>query len=371
MTLEEKALTEALGAIDADVSPDLAARARAGGRRRLLRRRSLTAVGAVAVGAATAPVTIAVRSAGSHGDDSFRVGASPTATDPSLSAAPPAAGSVCNDGYASKATPSTYPQLLLLPPSSQHMRYAFVRNETSGCASPHVALTALQRDGDAVGAGLVVQGPNAPTPAEDGREGPSIEFAGVTGHDPIDGQPATEYTIPESGRTDAFWTEPDGGQWHAVTRGMSASGAIALFNRLEVDGHSGAASLPDSAIHGWTVEPPADDVGAGRTGMVISQWLDAQGHLVDMTVTQTPDRTFQHAVESGGQETIVTVRGRPALLAPTGGNGGNAYALTWQESKDAQVELALTGGGAAEIEQVAESLVLASPDDPRFALDGG
>jgi hypothetical protein len=369
MTLDEKSLTDALGAIDAVASPDLAARARAGGRRRLVRRRSLTAVGAVALGAAAAPVTLAVRSGiGSHGG-TITLGASPTATDPGLYAAPPLPGSRCNEGYAGKAAPATYPDLLLLPPSTADMHYAFVRNETSGCASPHVALTAIQRDGDSVGAGLVVQGPNAPTPVEDGRQGPSIEFSGITGHEPIDGQPGTEYTIPESGRTDGFWTEPDGGQWHAVARGMSASDAVALFNRLEVDGHAGTASVPESAIQGWTVEPPADDVDTGQTGMVISQWIDAEGHLVDMTVSQTPDRTFQHAVESGGQESIVTVRGRPAVLAPTGGNGGNAYALTWQESKDAEVELAVTGGTASEIKQVAESLVLASADDPRISGD--
>ncbi|MGN6474275.1 MAG: hypothetical protein ACTHK4_11595 [Mycobacteriales bacterium] len=369
MTLEEKALSEALQSIDVDVAADLAARARAGGRRRLARRRSLTAVGAVAIGAAAAPITIAVRSAGPSGSATFKVGSSPSATDPGLYATPPAPGSECNSGFGAKIAASSHPDLLLLPPGDQQIRYAFVRDLSLRCASPHVALTAVQEQGDSLGAGLLVEGPNAPTPAEDGRQGPNIDFFGDTGHQPIDGQTATEYTLPNAPRTDAYWTEPDGGQWHAVVRDMSQHDAIALLNQLAFDGHTGTATLPDAAGGGWTVTTPAEDRPADETGWFTAQWVDQQGHLVDLTATQTPDRTMQDAIAGGGPESVVTLRGTRGVLSPSGGNGGGDYGLVWQESKDVQVSLALTGGSAAEIEQIAESLVVTSPDDPRISKD--
>lgn len=371
MTLDEKSLSDALRAIDSGVSPDLAARVRIGGRRRLVRRRSLTAVGAVAIGAVATPTAIAARAVGPHGGGTFKVGSSPNATDPALYAAPPAIGSECNGGYSGKDSPAAHPDLLLLPPQSADVRYAFVRNQTSACAAPHVALTAIQQHGDAIGAGLVVEGPNAPTATEDGRVGPYIDFMGETGHAPIDGQPAVEFTIQQSGHTDAYWTEPDGGQWHAVVRDMNQADAVALLDRLELDGHDGTATLPDASNDGWTVEGPVADRSADQGGTVISQWTDTQGHLVDMTVSQTSDRTIVDAIAGGGSESIVTVRGKPAVLSPTGGNGGDGYGLIWQEDKDVLVSLSVTGGNATEIEQVAESLSLASPDDARFGLQGG
>ncbi|HVV75325.1 MAG TPA: hypothetical protein VHC43_04750 [Mycobacteriales bacterium] len=366
MILDEKSLSDALQAIDADVSPDLAARARAGGRRRLVRRRSLTAVGAVAVGAVAAPITLAVRHHTGSGR-AFQVSASPTASDPGLYAAPPAAGSECNAGNAKHVQPTVDPDLLLLPPAEQPVRYAFVRSQIGNCLSPHVALAAFQMQGASVGAGLVVYGPNAPTPAEDGRVGPHIEFGGDEVHAPIDGQPATEFALPSLNHTDIYWTEPDGGQWRASVRDMSASDADALVNSLRIDGGRGTATLPSDASEDWSVEPNVPDASADDTGLVMSQWVDSQGHVVDLTVTQSPNRTVDREVGISGPESFVTVRGRDALYSSSGGNGGGAQSLTWQEAKDVTVDLAMTGGTTDEIKQVAESLSLASPDDPRLS----
>ncbi|HVT20651.1 MAG TPA: hypothetical protein VHD58_10370 [Mycobacteriales bacterium] len=371
MTLDEKALAEALQAIDAEVAPDLAARARTGGRRRLLRRRSLTAAGAVAVGAAAAPVTLAVRAGlGTNGGGGpIEVGASSsTSPIPALYATPPAAGSECNGGDAQKVPATAHPDMLLLPPAEQQVKYAYVRDQTWNCSTPHVALTLVQKHGDSIGAGLVVEGPNARTPAQDGRQGPNIEFGGDEGHLSVDGQPATEFSLGYIEHTDVYWTEPDGGQWHAIVRNLSQTDGVKLLNRMTFDGRTGTATLPNATAD-WTVVARDRDPSPDETGVMMAQWTDPQGHLVDLTVTQTPDRTYQDAVESGARESIIMVRGRPAVLAPGGGNGGNAFGLTWQEVKDVEVRLAITGGTASEIKQVAESLVLASADDPRISKD--
>ncbi|HVT63608.1 MAG TPA: hypothetical protein VHD81_00455 [Mycobacteriales bacterium] len=369
MTFDEHALSDALHSIEAEASPDLASLARAGGRRRLLRRRSATAAGAVAVGAIAAPVGLAVRSGLGADNGTIKVGASPTATDPSLYAAPPAPGSDCNGGNGGKASPASYPDLLLLPSSADSFRYAFVRDQTGNCAPPHIAFTAIQQHGDSVGAGLVVEGPDAATPAEDGREGPGVGFLGDKGHAPIDGQPATEFSLSTINHTDAYWTEPDGGQWHAIVRDMTQADAVGLLNRLSLDPTAGTATLSGAAADGWTVMPPVRDQAADQTGVVMSQWIDPQGHLVDLTVTQTPDRTMQDAVSYGGPESMTTVRQHPAVLVPHGGTSGDM--LTWQEAKDVQVQLVVHNPSGDEIVQVADSLQLVSPDDPRFALQGG
>lgn len=365
MTLDEHEVSDALHAIDAEVSPDFASRVRLAGRRRLLRRRSYAAAGAVAVGVAAVP--IAVSMSGESDDSRLDVGSSPGPV--TLYAAPPAAGSECNGGHGYKASPAAHRNLLFLPPAGEPLGYAYVRDQTFNCATSHVALTAFQLHGDSIGAGLVVIGPNAPTPRQDGREGPHIDVFGDKGHEPIDGQPATEFSLDRIDHTDAYWTEPDGGQWHAIVRDMSQTEAVALLNRMTFDGTSGTATLPPADEDGWTVEEPAPDRTVDQTGWVIAQWTDRQGNVVDLTVTQTPDRTYQDAIDAGGEQAIITVRGHEAVLAPSGGNGGNAYGLTWQEAKDVQVRLAVKGGTPEEIKQVAESLVLASPDDPRISTD--
>jgi hypothetical protein len=367
MTFDEHALTDALHGIAVDVAPDLASRARTGGRRRLMRRRSLTAAGAVAVGAATVPVTVAV----SDGWGEGRVEVTTSSNASSLYVPPPPAGSQCNAGFASKASAADHADLLLLPPGQQ-VRYAYVRDETSDCSYPHVALVAWQPAGDSdhqsIGAGVVVEGPNAPTAVQAGAVGPAITFAGDTGHLPVRGQAATEFTIDDY--TNAYWTEPDGGQWHAKVREMSQHAAVALLNRLVLDSRTGTAALGGASADGWGTVSDLPDRSSSDTAEVISQWSDPEGHLVDMTVTQRPDwSVYERAAEFIGPTQIVAVRGGPGLLAPSGGNGGNAYSLTWQESNDVEVDLAIKGATTEEIQQVAESLQLASPDDPRISTD--
>jgi hypothetical protein len=48
---------------------------------------------------------------------------------------------------------------------------------------------------------------------------------------------------------------------------------------------------------------------------------------------------------------------------------GESSVLFWQEAPDVEAELSITHGGASEIEQVANSLTLASPADTR--IEGG
>ncbi|HTW21711.1 MAG TPA: hypothetical protein VME70_16060 [Mycobacteriales bacterium] len=371
MTVDERDLSAALHALDPDLSPDLVTKVRAGGRRRLLRRRSYVAAGVVAVGAAATPVGLALRAGGAP-DQSVGVAGHHRARAASdLYASPPPVGSQCNSGYsathnrAGHALASTYPQLLLLPPN-QPIDYAFVRSQRPSCPSPHVALTAVRAGADTDHQGLVVEGPNAPTAVEDGRAGPTIGFTGQTGHEPILGEPGSEFTITSNGHTDAFWTEPDGGQWYAEVRHLPQDQAVALLDHLALDPAAGTATL-NGAGSGWSTEPAAADVRPDQTGIVFSQWTDPDGHEASMTVTETPNRIDQLAAGSYVDFTFVTVRGQRAILAPDGGQGGGVQSLTWQEAADVQVSLTIDNASAAEIEQVADSLQLASPSDPRIS----
>jgi hypothetical protein len=366
MTLDEQAVADALHDIEISVPSDLTQRARAGGRRRLIRRRAVIGAGVVAVGAVSAPIVQAFRAgAGSRIE--------PTQQQhlyPGLYAAPPTSGTQCNAGGG--AAPSTHSDLLLLPPVNQALiGSAYVRDGRWFC-NPHVALTALRLSGSSVVEGLDLEGPNAPTAEEANRVGPDQTFAGVSGKLPIDGQPALEFTITPYDHTDAYWTEPDGGQWHATVRGVSQSDAVALLDRLSLDPLAGVATLPDAERGGWTVEPAAVDPSPSDTGVVFADWHDQAGHPVDLTVTQGPDRIDQLAAGGpGGMYRIegfigpmqfIQVRGHLALL----GMGTNKT-LFWQEAPDVEVQLIVSRASEAEILQVADSLSLASPNDPRLS----
>jgi hypothetical protein len=263
--------------------------------------------------------------------------------------------------------------LLLLPPTGQPVIDAYLRDDATACASPHVALTALRLDGQTVAAGLVVQGPNAPTAAEVGEAGLGVVHGTPPGNAPVLGQPATEFRFGGTNHIDAYWTMPDGGQWQATVSGMSQDAAVALLNQLNLDSKAGTASLPAPSTAGWTIEPAAADIAASDTGALYADWLDPQGHKVELTVRQGPDRIDQLAaggpaesyspVGYVGPVQFTTVRGHSALIGT-----GDLPVLFWQEAQNVQVELAATGGtiSSAELEQVANSLTLASPDDPRL-----
>jgi hypothetical protein len=363
MTIDEHLVSDALHAVEVDVAPDLAARVRRGGQRRLLRRRSVAAAGVTAVAAAGVPTAIALGS----GSGSRQVqqiypassGGPSAGTVADLYATPPAAGAHCNSSYSARASATDYPQLLLMP-VNQQVKYAFVRQEQATCLPAHVALTAYRSDSSAVTSGLEIDGPNAPTAAEDGREGASVEFSGDTGHLPVDGRDATEFTITSKASSDIYWTEPDGGQWHASVTGLSQAAAVALLNQVSYDGANGTASLPRSS--NWTVAPAATDLPSKDTGWVTEQWTDPQGNEVDLDMTQTPDRTDQQAAQEGDTARFVTVGGHRAVL-----DLAQDFAqLTWQDRPDVQARLSVSGGTADEVEMLASNLSMTTPSDPRI-----
>jgi hypothetical protein len=356
MIVDEELLSDALHAVEVDVAPDLPSRARRGGQRRLLRRRSAAAAGVTAVAAVGVPVGLVVRSGGGHIGISPASGGGPANQLVSdLYASPPAAGAQCNGGFTAREKAAMYPQLLLLP-ADQPLKYAFVRQNRANCADPHVALTAYRTDGASLTAGLVIEGPDAPTPTEGGMAGPDVSFSGDTGHVEVDGQDGTEFSLPGSSTT-VYWTEPDGGQWSASVRGLSAAGAVSLLNTVSYDGTLGTASLPSTA--GWTVAPIAHDVPKD-TGWVVEQWNDSSGQEIDLSLYQTPTRTYQEAAKAAGRATFVTVRGHQGVLSQDikGGAG-----LTWQEGPDVEAQLTAP---ANEIQQIAASLALTTPEDPRI-----
>ncbi|HEX3900041.1 MAG TPA: hypothetical protein VHW74_12790 [Mycobacteriales bacterium] len=369
MAIDESMLADALQTLDVDVPVDLARRARLGGRRRLVRRRSYVAAGAVGVAAVAVPSVLVLR-----GTDGGKVepGAqsSTQAVYSDLYAAPPAPGSQCQVGGGGSATLSAYRDLLLLPPEGQPVTDASVMLSTLDCPPPHVALTALKTDGDQIVEGLVIYGPNAPTPMEVGIAGPNVHFGGQAGELAVDGQPAREYTFSGSTHTDVYWSEPDGGQWRASLRGMTQQQAVDLLNQMTFDGKSGTAVPPQPTADQWTVEPAVTDTSTSA-GEMTAHWTDAEGHQVGLVVTQGPDQVDQLAAGGPAEEyavvgyvgsmQLVTVRGHDGVIG-----AGESSVLFWQEAPDVEAELSITHGGASEIEQVANSLMLTAPDDSRF-----
>jgi hypothetical protein len=224
-----------------------------------------------------------------------------------------------------------------------------------------------------VQAGIVVEGPDAPTPLEIDEAGPGVQHATPPGHSPILGQPATEFTFGNTEHRDVYWSEPDGGQWHATVSGLSQSAAVELLDGLTLESRTGSASLAGSQTN-WQVEPPAADAAASDEGALAAAWTDAEGHRATLNITQGPDRVDQFAVGApsgqyvpegyAGPIRLTSVRGHPAAFGP-----GATPTLFWQEAPDVEVSLVITGASEAEIKQVAGSLTLASPNDPRFSAN--
>ncbi len=359
MVIDEETVTESLHSLDVVIAPDLLARVRRDGRRRLLRRRSLVAASAVAAGSAAVPVTLALRASGAADVIGAASRGGSRATLSELYAPPPAPGSRCTEGGSSAAAPTAYPELLLLPPG-QAVTSAVVRAGTSRCRAPHIALTLLRADSDVVTAGVVVAGPNAPSADEDGF-GPGSDPVGDTGSLPILGVAGTEFTA--DGHTDAFWTEPDGGQWHAQVRGLSQQDAVALLDQLTLDSHAGTATIPPDAARGWTIAPAAVDERAGTEGTVMSEWVDGSGHTVELNVTAGPSRVDQEAASARLDATLVTVAGQPGVLLAD----ARTATLIWAPAHDVEADITVNDGTGTEVEQLAASLALAPPSDPRFA----
>ncbi len=366
MNLDEQSVVDALHDIDATIPSDLASRARAGGRRRLIRGRIYAAAGVVALAAVATPVALALTSSGKASIEPAH-----QHLYPGLYAPPPSPGSECNSGTAGKTPAEGYSDLLLLPPAATDAS-ALVRAQSWNCLPAHVALTALKMRGQDVAAGLVVDGPNAPTPEEVNLSGPGVHFAGQLGQLAIRGRAAAEYTWPGADHTDVYWTEADGGQWFATVSGMPRAQAVDLLDRIDLDSHAGTATLPGAASDGWTVEPSADDPARTGHGVVFANWRDPQAHKVDLTVMQGPDRVSQFAAGAPagpyaiagyvGPMKVITVRGHRAAYGV-----GRSAVVFWQESPDVEVLMSVEGADETEIQQVAESLTLASPNDPRIS----
>lgn len=333
----------------------------------MIRRRAVAAVGVVAAAAAAVPVALAV---GASGGSSIEP-AQQQRIYPGLYAAPPAPGSQCNAGQGRRAATSDYPELLVLPPSTMPLTSFNIATQSLNCPPAHVALTALKLDGNAVSQAVEVEGPNAPTTREVDESGPGVHHGTPSADQPILGQAATEFGFGDSDHVDAYWTEPDGGQWHAAVKGMSETAAVALLDRLKLDSKAGTATLPDAHADGWVVEPAAADATSPSTGVMFASWTDPAGHHVTINVMQGPDRVdpFAAGGPAGaygvegyiGPVALATVRGHPAVVGT-----GSSPTLFWQESRDVQVVMTVVGGNQADAEQVAESLTLASPSDPRI-----
>ena len=368
MRVDEQIVIDALHDIDARVPLELSNLARAGGRRRVMRRRAYVSAGvAVAVAVAVAiPLAMSIGS-----DEDALEPAKQQHVYPGLFAPPPAPGTQCNAGGGDEVQPTDYPDLLLLPPAGQDAR-ALVRQQIWNCLTPHVALTALKTEGEVVTTGLVVAGPNAPTPEEVSRAGPGVQSAIPPDHLPIRGRSATEFVLPSQHATDVYWTEADGGQWHANAKGMDEAHAVELINTLILDSRAGTATLPGAAKDGWTIAPPDGTGAVSDGGLVYVDWRDQQGHAVDMTVMHGPDGVAEfaaggpagpYAIEGyRGPIEFVTVRGQRAAYGP-----GRIPVLFWQEAPNVEITLSIERADEAELRQVAESLQLTSPNDPRVS----
>jgi hypothetical protein len=367
MILDEQSVRAALRAIDVDVPVDLVGRARSGGRRRVVRRRAYVVLGVAAAVAVAAPAVHAVRAGGDSAIEPTRQ----QHVYPGLFAPPPdAAPQLCASGNSDKVPPARYPDVLYLPPG-QPVRDLAVSHDTSVCPRPHYALIAVQLrdDGATFDRGLVVKGPNAPSALQMGAVGvPGVTFAGITGHSTIDGQPGIERTVPQGAAaiTTAYWTEPDGGQWQAVVRDMSQAQAVDLLNRLDIDGKRGTATLPNAAREGWSVQPAVPDRYVAGFGALNAEWTDPQGHPVSMSVAQRSEPPIPATVDYAGTFEILTIRGGPAVLTT-----GRFPSLTWQVTPNVQVSMTMTFGSPHELVEQAERLSLTTPDDPRFARQGG
>jgi len=357
MMIDERTLAESLHSLEMDVAPDLAARVRRGGQRRLLRRRAQVAAGVAAVGAASVPVGIAVRTQ----VNASHISAASDASLSDLYAPPPAPGSTCTEGTSGAAAAAAYPQLLLLPPG-QDVTYAHVRRGKSDCSPPHVALTLLHTAGDQVTRGLVLEGPNAPTAIEAGF-GPGSNPVGGTGSQPVQGSAAEEFTVDR--HTDVYWTGPDGAQWHAEMTGVTQADAVVLLDGLTLDSHAGTATVPSSAAQDWTVAAPAADAPSGLEGSVESEWVDSNGHTVDLNVSAVPNRIDQQAATAQLGATFVTVNGQRGEVV----SDPRTATVGWQAGDNVEADVTVLGGTAAEAEQIAASVRLTAPDDPRFNQD--
>jgi hypothetical protein len=344
------ALHEATGDLTAD--SDLTAQVRSGGRRRLRRRRIGASIAVAATVAAIVPAAIAL-AAGNGNRQAVSVGGGPGSIPPAQSCTDNASGG----GYA--ASPTAYPQLLMLPPG-QPVIYAFTNTGGAPRCSyfPHVALTLLRERGGVVTQGVEVDGPDAPSTAQYGIGGRGSTYTGTTLHPRIDGQLATAFFNSKNSATNVFWSGTEGDQWHATVRGLDPTALDRLLGRLKVDPQAESATLPGAAAAGWTIAPPAPDASGSTSGVFYALWHEGRSRIA-LWVAPGPDRVDQLA--AAGATRFVTVHGRPAVVS------GRTFAiLRWQVAKNVTAFLTMTHSSQATIQQVADTIRPISPTDPRL-----
>jgi len=343
-------------------------RVRAGGASRLRRRRRLVAAGGAAAVLVAVPGALAVTSAHHHPGPVILqpAGAAPAAVDwrqrwPLLTA-----GAACNRGFATRSTPRQHPRLLLLPPGP--VASAFVNATTSTCPTSHTALLAQRSTtaGGHVDGGLVVTGPDAPDPEQDGAVGAGLTYGGRTGHEPVQGRPAL--TESAGGDTTIWWATADGAQWKARSAGQTWQQAQALVDRLTMDPQAGTAALAP-ADAAWTPLPPAADVPSGRpAGIAYAQWRDGSA-TVDLEVRDREESDVRVLHAPSG--TAGDVGGHPAVVQVD----GTQVIVLWPVDDGVSAELTVQGAtptaDAPTALRIARSLTLADPGDPRFTDPGG
>lgn len=366
MIVDDRVLTDSLHSIETSVAPDLAGRARRGGRRRLLRRRAYAAGGAVAVVAAATPLTLAMT--GSRPAASgVKVTASPTPNGNAggLYASPPRPGTLCftSDGHRAPGFhPGSYdPNLFLLPAHTAVLSAFYSAGSEVASCHPHDALTLLQQTGARVTAGLVVSGPNAPSARQAGYEGHGISFGGQKGHASVQGDAAQEFTVRVTGgsATTVFWTGKLGDQWQARASGLTQQATVALLNRLQLDPHTGTATLPNAGA--WRVAASAPDQTSSHVETFNAQWRNRAGVTIDLTVTTQPTELDQQAALSS-EASFTAVDGHLAVLSYS----TQFATLEWQSSPHTWVQLMAERGTTSDVTQAAAALTLTTRNDPRI-----
>jgi hypothetical protein len=323
------------------------------GAHRLQRRRIVSAVAVAAAIGALTPAAIALAPTGSTRQS--------VGIDGENQSSGHGASTSCN-AATHLAAPSAYPQLLMLP-TDQRVMSAYMETRAPGCLPSHVALTLLRQSGKLVTAGVVLEGPDAPTAVEQGYGEPG-QYAETILHPRVDGETATAYY--DKGHATVFWAGPGGARWFLRARGINADALKSLLARLRLDARSGTATLPDASAAGWQVAPPAPDPAVDLSGWFISQWRPAgcpasrtASCETSLTVRPGPDRQDQNAAVLPDAR-MISLGGRPGVLAFHG-----SY-LVWQPTPGVTAILAVGAGQASQILELAASIQPIAPTDPRL-----
>jgi hypothetical protein len=349
--LDEATISEELRIATRDIvaTGDLPGLVRSGGGRRL-RRRWIAATSATVIlvaGIATGVVALATQAdhAVPDGSGGHRPGSARS----------------CEGTGGGKASPVAYPRLLMLPPD-QAVTYAFTNSGGAPrCAYfPHVALTLLQQKGDAITRGVTVEGPDAPSVAEDGDAG-QFSSAVTIAHPTVDGQTASVFYIRANESANVFWSGGAEDQWHVTASGVGLAALKRLLHHIRFDATSRTATLPNAAARGWTVAPAAPDYAGKPRGVFYALWHE-DGSKAALWVAPGPDRVDQWAAAARHSH-LVTVRGRPGTFRIL----GKGYAvMRWQVGRRLTAYLSVTHSSPSAVQQVAASLRPISPTDPRL-----